>query len=73
MKQRKTVLNKEPLPPQKKVASSRSWLNFELVEPGSTKANGRVTKTCLSQVFNYKLGCFDDVHVLIYVDMRPHL
>jgi hypothetical protein len=39
----------------------------------SAKANGRVPKTCLGQVFNYKLGCFDDMHVLIYVDARPHL
>jgi hypothetical protein len=40
---------------------------------GSSEANGRDTKTCLGQVFNYKLGCFDDVHILIYVDSRPHL
>ncbi len=24
-------------------------------------------------VFNIKLGCFDDVHVLIYADAHPHL
>jgi hypothetical protein len=28
---------------------------------------GTVPKTCLGQVFNYKLGCFDDVHVIIYM------
>jgi hypothetical protein len=27
----------------------------------------------LVQVFNLKLGCFDDVCVLIYTDTRPHL
>ncbi len=37
---------------------------------GSVKANGREPKTCLGQVFNYKLGCFGDVNVLIYVDAR---
>ncbi len=40
---------------------------------GSVKANWREPKTCLGQVFNYKLGCFDDTHVLIYVEVRPHL
>jgi hypothetical protein len=37
------------------------------------KANGREPKTCLGQVFNYKLGCFDDLHVLIYVGAHPYL
>ncbi len=37
------------------------------------KANGREPKTRLGQVYNYKLGCFDDVHVLIYVYAYPHL
>ncbi len=36
---------------------------------GSTKANVREPKTCSGRVFNYKLGCFDDVHVLIYVEV----
>ncbi len=40
---------------------------------GSEKANRREPKTCLSRVFNYKLGCFDDVQALIYVDARPRL
>ncbi len=30
-------------------------------------------KTCFCWVFNYKLSCYDDVHVLINVDARPHL
>ncbi len=29
---------------------------------GSAKAKGRGPKTCLGQVFNYKLGSFEDVH-----------
>ncbi len=37
------------------------------------KVNGRKPRSCLGQVFDYKLGCFDDVHVLIYVDARPRL
>ncbi len=41
--------------------------------PGSTKANGRAPKTGLGRVFNLKLGCFDDAHILIYVDACPHL
>jgi hypothetical protein len=41
--------------------------------PGSIRASAREPKTCLGQVFIDKLGCFDDVHVLIYVDARPHL
>ncbi len=39
---------------------------------GSAKANRREPKTCLGRVFNYKLDCFNDVHVLIYVDAHPH-
>jgi hypothetical protein len=34
---------------------------------------GREPKTCLSQVFDCKLGCFNDVHVFIYVDADPRL
>ncbi len=40
---------------------------------GSAKANGREPKTCSGRFFNYKLGCFYDIPVLIYVDARPHL
>ncbi len=40
---------------------------------GSAKANMREPKTGLGQVFNFKLGCFDDEHVLIYADASPHL
>jgi hypothetical protein len=46
-------------------------LKLELVV--SAKANRRVPNTCLVRVFNYKLGCFDDVHVLIYMDACPQL
>jgi hypothetical protein len=27
----------------------------------------------LGQVFNYKLGCYDDVHVIMYTDVHPYL
>jgi len=40
---------------------------------GGAKANGREPKTGLGWVFNFQLGCFDDVHVLIYVETCPHL
>jgi hypothetical protein len=43
------------------------------IELGSVKANGRKPKTGLGRVFNFKLGCFDGVHVLIYADACPHL
>jgi hypothetical protein len=50
----------------------RSEQNFN-GSTGSAKAKGREPKTCLGRVFNYKLGCFNDVNVLIYVDAGPHL
>ncbi len=40
---------------------------------GSAKANRRELKTCLGQFFNSKLGCYDYVNILIYVDTRPSL
>jgi hypothetical protein len=40
---------------------------------GSIKANGREPKTGFGRVFNSKLGCFDDVRVLVYADACPHL
>jgi len=33
----------------------------EIQEWGARK-HGREPKTCLGRVFNYKLGCFEDVH-----------
>ncbi len=47
--------------------------DLEMLILGSAKADRRVPKTCLGQVFSYKLGCFDDVQVLICVDAHPHL
>jgi hypothetical protein len=47
--------------------------NIKYDRPGSTKANGREAKTCLGRVFNYKLSCFNDVNVFVYVDACPHL
>ncbi len=37
------------------------------------KANGREPKTSLGRVFNYKLGCYDDVQVLMYAEAHPYL
>jgi hypothetical protein len=48
-------------------------LLYKTSSPGSVKADWREPKTCLSWVFNYKLGCFDDVYVFIYVDEWQHL
>jgi hypothetical protein len=41
--------------------------------PRSAKANGIDPISCLGRVFVYKLGCFDDMRVVIYMDARPHL
>jgi len=49
------------------------WLGEEQDKEGRAKANGREPKTGLGWVFNFKLGCFDDVHVLIYADAHTHL
>jgi hypothetical protein len=46
---------------------------FKKVWAGNAKANGREPKTGLGRVFNFKLGCFDNVRVLIYADAPPHL
>jgi hypothetical protein len=39
------------------------------VSAESAKANGR--ELALGRVFNYKLGCSDDVHVIMYTDAHP--
>jgi hypothetical protein len=40
---------------------------------GSAKANRREPKTGLGRVFNYKLDCYYDVHVIMYTDANPYL
>jgi hypothetical protein len=47
------------------------FVHVWLILAGSAKASGREPKTGLGRVFNYKLGCFDDVHV--YTDVHPYL
>ncbi len=39
---------------------------------GSAKDNGREPKIGLGQGFDYKLGCYDDVHVIMYTDANPY-
>jgi hypothetical protein len=46
--------------------------NTNLTKLESAKAKGREPKTGFGQFFNFKLGCFDVVHVLIYADACPH-
>jgi len=46
---------------------------FFYVKAGRAKASGREPKTGLGRVFNYKLGCYDDVHVIMYTDAHPYL
>ncbi len=58
------------------------WLNI-FSEPCSSLLNiftrgvqnpmGKNLKLVLGRVFNNKLGCFNDVHVLVYVEARPQL
>ncbi len=36
-------------------------------QTGSTKINKKESYTGLCLVFNFKLGCFDDVHAWMYV------
>jgi hypothetical protein len=43
------------------------------LDPESLKANEREPKTCLGWVFIYKLGCLNDVHVLISTWMHAHI
>jgi hypothetical protein len=47
------------------------YADYDIVKVG--RANGRDPKTCLDRVFNCKLGCFDDVHIFVYVDAYPYL
>jgi hypothetical protein len=42
-------------------------------QAGSTKANESEHKTGLGWVFNFKLGCFDDVHVYLSMWMHAHI
>ncbi len=42
-----------------------SLIMIDIVTLGSAKANGKEPKTGMGRVFNFKLGCFDDVRVLI--------
>jgi hypothetical protein len=45
-------------------------LNF-LFDSGSAKANGREPKNCFGRVFNYKLGCFEDVYETHVCERTP--
>jgi hypothetical protein len=40
---------------------------------GSTKANGREPKSCLSRVFNFKLGCIVMYTIAQHIQARPSL
>ncbi len=51
----------------------RSLGIFNWEKSGSAKANGREPKTGLGRVFNYKLGCSDAVHVIMYTEAHPYL
>jgi hypothetical protein len=40
---------------------------------GVQKLMGENLKLLWVEFFNYKLGCFNDVRVFVYVDACPHL
>ncbi len=40
---------------------------------GARKLTGDNLKLVLAECFNFKLGCFGDEYLLIYMDARPHL
>jgi hypothetical protein len=40
---------------------------------GARKLTGENLKTGLGRAFNCKLGCYDDVHVIMYTDAHPYL
>ncbi len=44
-----------------------------VVKRGAQKLTGENLKPVLGRVFNYKLGCYDDVHVNMYMDAHPYL
>ncbi len=44
-----------------------------VVGSGSAKANGREPKSCLCQVFNFKLGCFVMYATARHIQPRPSL
>ncbi len=43
------------------------------IKAGSTKANGREPKSCLGQVFIFKLGCFDMCTIAWPIQVWPSL
>jgi hypothetical protein len=59
---------------RKKIEGNSNCVNFYHYKmPGSAKANRREPKTGLGRVFNYKLGCSENVHVIMYTDAHPYL
>ncbi len=54
------------------VPSATSYASEE-VKRGAQKLTAENLQLVLGRVFNYKLGCFNDVHVFVYVDACPHL
>ncbi len=56
-----------------KPLSHKTVLAAPLPITGSAIASWRLPKSCLDQVFNNKLGCFDITHVMKSADVYPHL
>jgi hypothetical protein len=54
--------------PPGRLNNSEKWS-----EPGSTKANGREPKSCLGQVFNFKLDCFVTYAIERHIQAHPSL
>ncbi len=58
---------------QRRSESLKDEKKQKIVPLGSIKAKGRSSKSCLSQVFNFKLSCFAVVKESFNVRTRPHL
>jgi hypothetical protein len=46
---------------------------ISLQKLGSVKANGREPKSCLGQVFIFKLGCLDMCTIALPIQVQPNL
>jgi hypothetical protein len=52
---------------------NNSKLYLSYAQTGSAKAIGREPKSCLGQVFNFKLGCFVRCTIAWPIQVRPSL
>jgi hypothetical protein len=57
-----------------KVAQIRVYFSSTFADcPGTPEANGRESKSCLGQVFNFKVVCFVISVIVWHTQARPRL